>query len=347
VRVLDDDVTEKGEVFLVMELLEGAPLHERAAASGGKLSVEEVMLAADQLLEVLAAAHEKGIVHRDVKPENVFVTRDGEVKILDFGIARVCEAQPKRATATQAGVPMGTPAFMSPEQARGRWDLVGAESDLWSVAASMFTLLSGEFVHVEETVPELLAAVFTKPARSIATVMPDVPRELAAIIDRGLQLKLADRYCDALSMRADLQAAYQKIFGRSIPEPVRPRVHSSPPPRITGRDLSPRSVSTMATMETRVVPVSTRQKGAFLAMGAVVVIGVAAFFARPAAAVGNMAMSARAGSVSDVASDALLATGAGVIDKAAVQEAPKPKPLPPAKPQAGPTSKKSLFDRRF
>ena len=97
VRVLDDDVDDDGSVFLVMELLEGATLWERAAAGGGHLPPDEVLLAVDQLLDVLAVAHEAAIVHRDVKPENVFVTAEGQVKILDFGIARLYEPGASRA----------------------------------------------------------------------------------------------------------------------------------------------------------------------------------------------------------------------------------------------------------
>src|SRR5579859_4899448 len=91
VRVIDDDCAEDGSVFLIMELLEGETLAMRVKRIG-KMSEASVLVMADLLLEVLAAAHDKGIVHRDVKPENVFVTRDGGLKLLDFGVARVREA---------------------------------------------------------------------------------------------------------------------------------------------------------------------------------------------------------------------------------------------------------------
>ncbi|HEX3344970.1 MAG TPA: serine/threonine-protein kinase, partial [Polyangiaceae bacterium] len=117
VSVLDDDVDDDGSVFLVMELLEGATLRDRLETRGGQLPADEVLLAMHQLLDVLAVAHDAGIIHRDVKPENVFVTTDGTVKILDFGIARLCEASASGHSATMAGLPMGSPAYMSPEQA--------------------------------------------------------------------------------------------------------------------------------------------------------------------------------------------------------------------------------------
>src|SRR5580704_7491550 len=89
VSVLDDDVAEDGSAYLVMELLEGESLETRAERRGGRLPPAEVLVYADRLLDVLAAAHHKGIVHRDIKPDNVFVTQDGTLKLLDFGIARL------------------------------------------------------------------------------------------------------------------------------------------------------------------------------------------------------------------------------------------------------------------
>jgi serine/threonine-protein kinase len=328
-------------VFLVMELLDGAPLHERAAAAGGKLGCEEVMLVADQLLDALAAAHAAGIVHRDIKPENVFVTKEGLVKILDFGIARVCEAQAKPLTTTRAGIPMGTPAFMAPEQARGRWDLVGPETDLWSLAATMFTLLSGELVHADGTVQELLAAAFTTPARSLGAVVPGLPEELVAVVDRGLRLELSERYPDAATMRADVQAAYATIFGRPLPEPVRPRASSAP--RVTGRDLAPRTASTLATVETRVVARSPTKKHALVAAVGAIATGGAIFLARGSSAA-TMKAIARPALVSPVPTEAFIASAAGVPPEVVAK---KPAPPPPARAPAGPTSKKSLFDRRF
>ncbi|HEY8040704.1 MAG TPA: serine/threonine-protein kinase [Polyangiaceae bacterium] len=237
-RVLDDDTDDDGRPFLVMELLDGATLDGWAQAGGGRLSAEQVLVVTDELLDVLAAAHELGIVHRDVKPENVFLTVDGRVKVLDFGIARSPETLERWRSTTTAGIPMGSPGFMPPEQARGRWDLVGEQSDLWSVGATMFTLLSGELVHVEETLPELLAASFTKDARSLATVVPDAHPALVALVDRALDRRLASRWPDARSMQAAVRQALAVMCGRAIAAdgPVAaavtaPSMPSRPPPR--------------------------------------------------------------------------------------------------------------------
>lgn len=222
VSVLDDDVDDDGSVFLVMELLEGSTLRERAVSSGGKLTPDEVLHAVDQILDVLTVAHDAAIIHRDIKPDNVFVTTEGRIKVLDFGIARLFEPSVPGRTDTIAGVPMGSPAFMSPEQARGRWDLVDVQSDVWSVGATMFTLLAGRDVHVEETLTELLAAIFTRPAPSLATTLPDAHPALVDVVDRALQLRLADRWPDARAMQVAVRRAYAEMYGGALPAAAPP-----------------------------------------------------------------------------------------------------------------------------
>jgi serine/threonine protein kinase len=217
VRVLDDDTTSDGRAFLVMELLEGHALHLLAEAAGGYLNTARVLYVADQVLDVLAAAHDKGIVHRDIKPENLFLTFEGHVKVLDFGIARMDDERAPAPRTTQSGAQMGTPAFMAPEQARGRWDLVGPQSDIWSLGATMFTLLAGEVVHDEETVAEIVSAAFTKPARSIATTMSGVPKAIADLVDHALALEPAARWSGAREMQAAVRDAYRGIFGEALP----------------------------------------------------------------------------------------------------------------------------------
>jgi eukaryotic-like serine/threonine-protein kinase len=201
----DDGLTEDGVAFLVMELLEGETIEERSVRHGGTLTGREVLALMDQVLATLEAAHAKGIVHRDLKPENLFLTHEGVVKVLDFGIARVDQAANKSPSQTQ-GI-MGTPSFMAPEQARGRWEDVDARSDLWAIGATMFTLFSGRFVHEAETANEALVAAVTQRARSLGSVALGVHSSIVAVVDKALAYEREARFQSASELREALRAA--------------------------------------------------------------------------------------------------------------------------------------------
>jgi serine/threonine-protein kinase len=218
VRVVDDDVAEDGSAFLVMELLQGIAVDTLADRTRGRLSPQVAGGVVEQLLDVLSAAHARGIVHRDIKPANLFITTEGGVKVLDFGIARVREAaaDPDMGPAsTGTGVLLGTPAFMAPEQALAKRDEIDAQTDVWAAAATLFTLLSGEFVHSGDNAPQLLVAAATKPARQLVSVAPDVPRAIADVVDRGLAFWKPARYATALAMREALDDALRASYGEA------------------------------------------------------------------------------------------------------------------------------------
>ncbi|WP_437950326.1 serine/threonine-protein kinase [Sorangium sp. So ce296] len=233
VRVLDDDVTEDGSVFLVMELLEGETVEARRAREpSGVLGVNEVLGIADDLLDVLAVAHERGIVHRDLKPDNLFLTRQGQLKVLDFGIARLRELSSPANATTRAGSLMGTPQFMPPEQARGQWDRVDPRTDLWAVASTMFQLLSGRYVHEAETLPLLLLAAMTQPAPPVGSVLPTLPPPIAAVMDAALAFDPDRRWPNARAMQRALRqarggATLDPAPG-SHPDPGRMSAHPDP-----------------------------------------------------------------------------------------------------------------------
>lgn len=199
VRVLDDDVTEDGHAYLVMELLDGEPLDRRRVRLGGKLALAEALDIADQLLDVLAAAHDHGIVHRDIKPGNLFLTTKGQLKVLDFGFAKIKEAASGESTAV--GTLLGTPGFLAPERARAEAGEADARADIWSAGATIFTLLSGELVHEKSTSVGVLVATAQQPARSLAVVAPELPSDLIAAIDRALAFEKTDRWASARDMQ--------------------------------------------------------------------------------------------------------------------------------------------------
>ena len=215
VVVLDDDVAEDGSVYLVMELLEGASLIDLLEQQKDWiLPTHAALSVVEQLLAVLASAHDAGIVHRDIKPENVFVTNDGRVKLLDFGIARLREGQ--SGLRTQTGHSMGTPAFMPPEQAAGKWASVGPHSDIWAVGATLFNMMTGRTVHEAETVPILMVKAITLPAPALASVLPGAPSDVALIVDRALAFDPANRFETAGAMRAAVKSALGQHHGLSL-----------------------------------------------------------------------------------------------------------------------------------
>jgi eukaryotic-like serine/threonine-protein kinase len=219
VTVLDDDTAEDGAVFLVMELLEGQSLEARLG-DAGRLQPAEALFIADQMLDVLAAAHRQGIVHRDIKPGNIFLLKDGTVKVLDFGLARLKEG-PASGMVTRDGWVIGTVSFMAPEQARAKHDAVNSRSDLYSVGATMFLALSGRSVHEAPTPMDRLLLAMKQPARSLATVAADLPSEVVAVVDRALAFDQGERWPDALTMQAAVRAAYAKLTGQPIPSTAR------------------------------------------------------------------------------------------------------------------------------
>ncbi|WP_437303241.1 protein kinase domain-containing protein [Sorangium sp. So ce388] len=234
--VLADDVTEDGSPFLVMDLLDGETLLQRWKAQKGPLPPAEVLALSDQILDVLAAAHEKGVVHRDLKPDNIFLTRDGGVKLLDFGIARL--RLPSGQTSLAGLRAMGTPAYMPPEQARARWDLVDARTDIWALGATMFSLLTNRYVQDAPTVNELFFLRMTCPIPSLARVEPSMHPAVVRVVDRALEFAQADRWPDARSMQAAVREALALV---ALAPP--PRSTVAPPPRST---VAPPPRSTLA-----------------------------------------------------------------------------------------------------
>jgi serine/threonine protein kinase len=225
VQVLDDGVTEDGALYLVMELLEGMSLHTRWERMNRRFSPRETLSVAHSVLNILAAAHAKGIVHRDIKPDNIFLTRDKRIKLLDFGLARLRDKEDPKAngpmstragrfdtpTKTGKGELLGTPSFMAPEQALARTEEIDARTDVWSVGATMFTLLTGRPVHEAGTPHEQLIMAATKHAPSIIDVDPTLPEPVRSVVDRALAFNKVARWPDARAMIQAVESAYAAV----------------------------------------------------------------------------------------------------------------------------------------
>jgi serine/threonine-protein kinase len=221
VEVRDIDVAEDGSPFLVMELLEGQSVAALGRKDGG-VALDDLLRWVDELLDVLAAAHAQGIIHRDIKPDNLFVQTDGRLKVLDFGIARVLAGVPSKPR-TRVGATLGTAPYMPPEQIRG--GEIDARADLFAVGATMFRLLAKQRIHEAPTEAEMIAKMGTLPAPSLASVAPHVPRNVDLVVDRALMFDRERRYPDALTMQGDVRA----VRAGRIPPHATGRLAADPP----------------------------------------------------------------------------------------------------------------------
>jgi serine/threonine protein kinase len=220
VRVVDDDVAEDGTAFLVLELLHGISCDKVCSAQGGRLLIEQACAIGLQALDVLRSAHLNGIIHRDIKPANLILLRSGEIKVLDFGIARVRETLATGTQSTGSGELLGTPAFMAPEQAMGKASEVDVRADIWAIGATLFAMMSGLTVHEGDSGRELLVKLVTQPTRSLLEVVPEVPLAVADVVDRALDVDRENRWPSATAMRDALDGASRPLWQERPPGAV-------------------------------------------------------------------------------------------------------------------------------
>jgi eukaryotic-like serine/threonine-protein kinase len=223
IDISDFGVTEDGFVFFAMELLKGNDLHElvaRARLDGQVLPWDRSRHIFLQICAALAAAHSHGIVHRDLKPENIylieFLGRPDFVKLLDFGIAKLSEPDGGERKLTRTGMLFGTPEYMSPEQARG--DKVDHRVDIYAMACILFQLLTGRVPFEAENFMGVLSLHLTEPPPEIPPAALErcgAPREVAAIVARGLSKKPADRW----QTIEDMAHAIRSLGGEVFEEP--------------------------------------------------------------------------------------------------------------------------------
>ena len=221
--------------FIATEFIDGETLRERMNAGMKLLDVLEV---SSQIASALAAAHAAGIVHRDIKPENIMVRRDGYVKVLDFGLAKLTEAKgattdteaPTRAMVnTGAGTVMGTANYMSPEQAKGVH--IDERTDLWSLGAVLYEMTTGHLPFPGETPTETISLIMQKEPAPLSRFANEVPEELDRIVTKALTKDREERYQTAKDFLIDLRHLKRKLevdaeIDRTVPPEVRAAVSS-------------------------------------------------------------------------------------------------------------------------
>ena len=220
--------TDNGRHFIATEFIDGLTLRRKAVAA--HLEIPEILDIAVQVTSALEEAHSAGIVHRDIKPDNIMVRRNGYVKVLDFGLAKLTETidrSPSDAEAatrvlvqTDAGVVMGTSHYMSPEQARGK--PVDARSDIWSLGIVIYELVAGRTPFEGETSTDVIVGITQKEPAPLARYAPNVPPELDWIVMKALRKDRDERYQTAKELLTDLRRLKQRLefeseLERSVP----------------------------------------------------------------------------------------------------------------------------------
>src|SRR5882762_5418969 len=199
----------EGAPYLVSELLEGGTLREQLVR--GLLPVRKAIDYGVQISRGLAAAHEKGIIHRDLKPENLFVTRDGRIKILDFGLAKLAlrqlasdESAPTLTDGTEPGVVMGTVGYMSPEQVRGKTS--DHRADIFAFGAILYEMLPGKRAFQKPTSTETMTAILNEDPPGISQIVPSIPPALPRVVYRCLEKNPEQRFQSASDLAFALEA---------------------------------------------------------------------------------------------------------------------------------------------
>jgi len=208
VSVLDLASTPEGRPYIVMEYLDGAPLSAHIQRWRA-LPLGTLAKLLSQMLDALGAAHAKGIVHRDLKPDNVYVTATGRVKILDFGIAKLRPEQGGVSAETRTGSLMGTPQYMSPEQAQGM--PADHRADLYSAGVILFEGATGQRPFPAQTLYELLKAHVELMPPAPSLLRPDIPPSLENVLLHALQKDPAYRYQSASDFKSALEQAVQYL----------------------------------------------------------------------------------------------------------------------------------------
>jgi WD40 repeat protein len=272
----------EGTPYLVTELLEGETLRDRLTR--GAITPRKTIEIASQIANGLAAAHEKGIVHRDLKPENIFGTRDGRIKILDFGIAKLTRAGADGPTfqmaATEPGMVLGTVGYMSPEQVRG--ETVDQRSDIFAFGTIVYEMLTGLRAFKRTSSIETLSAILKEEPPELGDIAPNVPQSLDRLVRRCMEKDRELRFQTARDLAFNLET--MGTTSQAPPPIAQPRMapqtEATATMRITSAATAVRSAAPRPRQPTISRPMPKKRASAFLlALLYIVSVAGAAFAA--------------------------------------------------------------------
>jgi serine/threonine protein kinase/Tol biopolymer transport system component len=218
--VYEIDETEDGRLFIAMSFCEGETLKRKIER--GPLNLAEAVRIASQIAAGLAAAHARGVVHRDVKPANVIVAPDGRVKVVDFGIAKLAD----QSRLTRDGTAVGTAGYMAPEQIRG--EAIDPRTDVWALGVVLYEMITGRTPFPGENDHERIRGILSRDPAPMASVRPGVPAQLERIVATALAKRPGDRFADMEAMREDLLTLAGSLGAPAPAESLDPTLRDIP-----------------------------------------------------------------------------------------------------------------------